>query len=50
MRSDAIAWPDITRQAVVEHGQSYEVAIQLALQDGRITQTEATRQRMRITG
>ena len=50
MRTDASEWPDITKQAVVEHGQSYEVAIQLALKDGRITEAEATRQRIRITG
>ena len=50
MRSDASEWPNITKQAVVEHGQSYEVAIQLALKDGRITEAEAIRQRIRITG
>ena len=50
MRSDAGDWPDITKQAVLEQGQSYEVAIQRALQEGRIVETEATRQRKRIIG
>ena len=38
MRTDASDWPDITQQAVHDHGQSYEIAIQLALKEGRITE------------
>lgn len=50
MRSDASEWPDITKRAVHEEGQSYEAAIGRALQEGRITEATAARELKRTKG
>ncbi|GAV36437.1 Twitching mobility protein [Roseomonas sp. TAS13] len=50
MRTDAKDWPDLTKHAVRERGQSYEVAIRKALEDGRITEATAAREMRRTKG
>jgi defect-in-organelle-trafficking protein DotB len=50
MRSDASDWPDITKRAVHDQGQSYEAAIQCALREGRITEATAARELRRAKG
>jgi len=50
MRSDASDWPDITKRAVHEEGQSYEMAIRRALAEGRITDATAEREMKRALG
>ncbi len=42
LRTDAAQWPEVTRLAVAEQGQSYAVAIQKALEAGRITEETAS--------
>ena len=48
MRSDASEWPEITKRAVDEEGQSYEVAIRRALEEGRIIEEIAEREMKRV--
>ncbi|USQ74627.1 Flp pilus assembly complex ATPase component TadA (plasmid) [Roseomonas mucosa] len=50
MRTDANDWPDLTKRAVQERGQSYEVAIGKALAEGRITEATAAREMRRTKG
>lgn len=50
MRTDAKDWPDLTKRAVQERGQSYEVAIGKALAEGRITEATAAREMRRTKG
>lgn len=50
MRSNASEWPDITKGAVHEEGQSYEMAIRRALAEGRITEATAEREMKRALG
>ncbi|UZO94715.1 type IV pilus twitching motility protein PilT [Roseomonas mucosa] len=50
MRTDANDWPDLTKRAVQERGQSYEVAIGKALAEGRITEAIAAREMRRTKG
>lgn len=50
MRTDANDWPDLTKRAVQERGQSYEVAIGKALTEGRITEATAAREMRRTKG
>ena len=44
-RSQREQWPDITAEAVEKQGQSYRKAIQIALQEGRITEEIAAAER-----
>lgn len=41
LRTDPTEWPALTRQAVRERGQSYEVAVRVALATGRISEETA---------
>ena len=41
-------WPALTRRAVMEQGQSYQVAISRALEEGRITAEVASREMKEI--
>jgi defect-in-organelle-trafficking protein DotB len=41
LRTDPGEWPELTRVAVAEQGQSYDVAIRNALEAGRITEETA---------
>ncbi len=45
LRSDPAEWPALTRRAVEEQGQSYAVAIDLALVQGRISEQVAMHER-----
>ena len=49
LRTDPGEWPALTRRAVEEQGQSYRVAIDRALQEGRISEGTATYE-LRQTG
>jgi len=42
LRVDPSEWPTLTRRAIDEQGQSYAVAIQRALHDGRISEATAS--------
>jgi defect-in-organelle-trafficking protein DotB len=48
LRSDPTEWPALTRRAVDEQGQSYGVAIDRALAEGRISEQVATHERRNI--
>lgn len=50
MRTEANDWPDLTKRAVQERGQSYEIAIRKALAEGRITEATAARELKRTKG
>jgi defect-in-organelle-trafficking protein DotB len=48
LRSDPTEWPALTRRAVDEQGQSYAVAIDRALAEGRISEQVAAQERRNI--
>ena len=44
LETDPARWPALTRQAVIEQGQSYRAGIERALAEGRITEYTAARE------
>ena len=48
LRTDPCEWPELTRQAVENHGQSYRRAIDRALEDGRISEETAAFERRQV--
>ena len=48
LRTDPCEWPELTRQAVENHGQSYRRAIDRALEEGRISEEIAAFERRQV--
>jgi defect in organelle trafficking protein DotB len=48
LRTDPCEWPELTRQAVEDHGQSYRTAIDRALEEGRISEETAAFERHQV--